>query len=48
MKFKNRFHCMEMAGRITLLNDDIVHLKLHDAVLHAQKKLRKLSNYHSF
>lgn len=39
---------MEMAGRITLLNDDIVHLTLHDAVLHAQKILRKLSNYQSF
>jgi hypothetical protein len=33
---------MEMAGRETILDNDIIHLSIHDAVLHTQKTFRKV------
>lgn len=36
---------MERAGHETLLNFDIIHLTIHDAVLHAQKTLKKVTYY---
>ncbi len=40
--FKDRVDCMESAGREPFLDSDIIHLSIHDAVLHAQKMLRKV------
>ena len=34
---------MESAGREAFLDSDIIHVSIHDAVLHAQKMFRKVS-----
>ena len=41
--FNDRFYCMEMAGRETLLDENIIHLTIQDAVLHAQSTLKRVS-----
>jgi hypothetical protein len=43
--FKSRVDSMESAGRESLLDSDIIHLSIHDAVLHAQKMFRKVRVY---
>jgi hypothetical protein len=36
---------MEIVGRETILDDDIIHLTIHDAVLRAQCIMSKVNNY---
>ena len=49
--FRERFKLMEIASRKKLLDDMIIHLSIHDAVLHSQridKKVQLQSYFNSF
>ena len=40
--FRERFKLMELASRKKLLDDMIIHLSIHDAVLHSQRIEKKV------